>query len=321
MSLYRVAKQTTRAIPVALAASALVALPLTAAAQSYDRYPSRIDTIVPLDSRGTVDLSLISGRMRITAWDRSDVKLVASMEDGEGRLHLTASRSKVSLQVEGNDRSGRRESGEAQYEVTVPKGTRLILEAVSGDISASAVGGEVEANSVSGDVLVSDASGEVNVESVSGSVSAMSLSGSLRAHSVSGGISIRNATGRVEAGTVSGRILLDGIKSESVRTESVSGNVTYTGSVDPSGRYSFETHSGTVRLNLPANVGAVFTVQTFSGDIDSDFPVTMQPGQGRTSQDRFEFTIGDGKARISAETFSGKIIINRVGDATIRRQD
>ena len=97
--------------------------------------------------------------------------------------------------------------------------------------------------------------------------------------------------------------------------------MTYTGSVGPSGRYSFETHSGTVHLNLPASVGAVFSVETFSGDIDSDFPVTMQPGQGRTSQDRFEFTIGDGKARISAETFSGKIIINRVGNATNRRDD
>ena len=132
---------------------------------------------------------------------------------------------------------------------------------------------------------------------------------------------MENATRNVEAETVSGRILLDGIKSRSVHSESVSGNLTYTGSVDPSGRYTFDAHSGNIRLNLPDNVGAVFSVETFSGDIDSDFPVTMQPGQGRSREGRFEFTVGDGKARISAETFSGKIIINRVSDANVRRND
>jgi DUF4097 and DUF4098 domain-containing protein YvlB len=238
-------------------------------------------------------------------------------------LHFSASRSKVSLSVEGGE--GRRyhgnDNGEAVYDVTVPRGTRLALEAVSGDIVATGVGGAVEANSVSGDVTVSDATGEVSLESVSGSVRATNVSGSLNAQSVSGGVNVQNASGSIEAQTVSGRLVLDGIKSQSVRTESVSGNLTYTGSVEPSGRYTFETHSGTLHLNLPSNLGAVFSVQTFRGDINSDFPVTMQPGQGRNSQDRFEFTIGDGKARISAETFSGQIIINRVGATTDRRED
>jgi DUF4097 and DUF4098 domain-containing protein YvlB len=303
--------------------AAFATLPMTAAAQDYDRYPARIDTVVPLEPHGTVDLSLISGRMHVTAWERAEVKVVASIEEGDGRLRFNASRSKVSLDIESGDGRRRRgnNGGDARYEVTVPRGSRLVLEAVSGDIVAAGVGGEVEANSVSGDVTVSDATSEVDVESVSGSVRASAITGTLRAHSVSGNVSVENAAGNVEAETVSGRILLDGIKSRSVRTESVNGNMTYTGSVDPSGRYTFEAHSGTIRLNLPDNVGAVFSVETFSGDIDSDFPVTMQPGQGRNREGRFEFTVGDGKARISAETFSGKIIINRVSDANVRRND
>jgi Uncharacterized conserved protein len=313
-------------LAIALAAmTTIAALPGRAPAQSYDRYPTRIDTVVPFEGRGSVDLSLISGRMRVSSWDRADVKVSARIEDGDGRLHFSASRSKVSLEVEnpegrGYSRRGNR-IGDAIYDVTVPRGTRLSLEAVSGEIVASGVGGEIEATSVSGGVTVSDASNEVSVESVSGSVSATDISGSLRAHSVSGGVTVRNATGSVEAETVSGSLRLEGIKSQSIRTESVSGGVTYTGSIDPSGRYSFESHSGTIHLNLPSNIGAVFSVQTFSGDINSDFPVTMQPGQGRNSRDRFEFTIGDGKARISAETFSGQIIINRVGATTDRRED
>jgi DUF4097 and DUF4098 domain-containing protein YvlB len=259
-----------------------------------------------------VDLSLMSGRIKVTGWDRQEVKVVASSDNG--RLRFSASRQRVSLEV---DRGG----GEVQYDVTVPRGTKLSLEAISGSITAVGVGGETEAQSVSGYVTISDATKEVNAESVSGAVSVTNVSGNLSAQSTSGDVTIRNASGDVEAETVSGGILMDGISSTSVRTETVSGSVSYTGSINAGGKYSFVTHSGLLRLNLPANVGAVFSVETYSGDIDSDFPVTMQPGQGRNSHDRFEFTIGDGKARVSAENFSGKIIINRVGDANVRRND
>ncbi len=293
------------------------ATPFTAKAQNdddrynrrdRDRYPSRIDTVVAFSRQGTVDLSLISGRINVRAWDRPEVKVVASIDNG--RLRFSASQQRVALEV---DRRG----GSAQYEVTVPRGTKLALEAVSGSITATGVGGEVEAQSVSGRVDVSDATKEVTAESVSGSVTVANVNGNLSAESVSGGVRVRNATGDVQVESVSGGITLDGIKSSSVRSETVSGTVTYTGSIDAGGKYSFVTHSGTLHLNLPANLGAVFSVATYSGDIDSDFPVTMQPGQGRNSHDRFEFTIGNGKARVSAENFSGKIIINRGSDAHV----
>jgi DUF4097 and DUF4098 domain-containing protein YvlB len=298
-------------------AMVLAALPIAARAQDYDRYDrdryrSRIDTVVPFNRGGTVDLSLMSGRIRVTGWDRQEVKVIATSDNG--RLRFSASPQRVSLEV---DRNG----GDVQYDVTVPRSTKLSLEAISGSITATGVGGEIEAQSVSGYVDISDATREVSAESVSGSVTVANVTGNLSAQSTSGTVSIRNATGDVEAETVSGRILLDGIRSTSVRTETVSGSVSYTGSIDPGGKYSFVSHSGSLRLNLPANLGAVFSVETYNGDIDSDFPVTMQPGQGRNSHDRFEFTIGNGRARVSLETFSGKIIINRVGDANDRRND
>jgi DUF4097 and DUF4098 domain-containing protein YvlB len=259
----------------------------------------------------------MSGRIRVSGWDRQEVKVVATSD--QGRLRFSASQQRVSLEVE-------RGGGNVEFDVTVPRGTKLSLEAVSGSIIAAGVGGEIEAQSVSGTVQITDASREVDAESVSGSVTVSSVTGNVTAQSTSGSVNVRNVTGDIEAETVSGGIALDGIHSKSVRTETVSGAVSYTGSIDAGGKYSFVTHSGVLRLNLPANLGAVFSVETYSGDIDSDFPVTMQPGQGRNSNDRFEFTIGNGSAKVSAENFSGKIIINRVGgthagDANERRND
>src|SRR4051794_32910953 len=173
--------QVSRVIAVTLVAVA----PMVARAQNDDqgaqlRGLTRIDTTVRLDRGGTVDLSLISGRIRVTGWDRPDVKISASIESGS--LEFEANSSRVSLGVEDNDDSrGHRNHnvGEARYDVSVPRGARLILEAVSGDVTATGSQGEIEATSVSGNVNVTNGVREVSVESVSGSVHASEINGNL----------------------------------------------------------------------------------------------------------------------------------------------
>ena len=49
--------------------------------------------------------------------------------------------------------------------------------------------------------------------------------------------------------------------------------------------------------------------RTFSGSLDSEFSITLQPGQRSTGRPRrFEFKLGSGSARITAESFSGDIV-------------
>jgi DUF4097 and DUF4098 domain-containing protein YvlB len=298
------------------------AAPTSASAQDEDRF-TQIDTTLRLDRGGAVDLSLISGRIRVVGWDRPDVHIKASIESGY--LDLSANSSRITLEVdESGDRRGRHghnSVGEAQYDVSVPRGVRLILEAVSGDVTAKGSQGEIEATSVSGDVEISDALREASVESVSGSAHAFNVNGNLRAETVSGDLRAENVSGNVEASSVSGTIRLTGIKSRDVRTETVSGDIIYVGTIEPSGRYGFESHSGTVRMDIPKDAGAQFSVETFSGDVSTNFPVTIPPRQGRGRREgHMEFTLGDGRARVTATTFSGRIVINN-GDSSTRREE
>jgi DUF4097 and DUF4098 domain-containing protein YvlB len=304
-----------------VAAMLCAAAPSSARAQDEDRL-TKIDTTLRLDRGGSVDLSLISGKIRVVGWDRSDVHIKASIESGY--LDLSANTSRITLGVdeegERRGRHGHGNVGEANYDVQVPRGARLILEAVSGDVSARGTQGEIEATSVSGDVEVFDGVRSVSVESVSGSAHASNVNGSLHAETVSGDLRAETVSGDVQASSVSGTIRLSGIQSRDVRTETVSGDIIYIGSIEPTGRYGFDSHSGTIRMTIPRNAGAQFSVETFSGDIDTDFPVTVPArpnGHGRG--DRVQFTIGDGRARVTAETFSGRIVINN-GDSTTRRE-
>src|SRR3981081_2820214 len=108
-----------------IVAVALLVLPLSANAQDDPgvqiRGLTRIDTTVRLDRGGAVDLSLISGKIRVTGWDRPDVKVSASITSG--LLRFDANSSRVSLSVESNDdgRRGRHHDvGDARYDVSVP---------------------------------------------------------------------------------------------------------------------------------------------------------------------------------------------------------
>ena len=289
-----------RAGLIALLASVL---PMVAHAQDDALRRTRIDTIVPLEREGTVDLTIISGRIRVVGWDRQDVRISASID--RGYIRMDAGRSRVRLGVEGD----RGRAGEAIFELSVPRGARVLMNSVSGDLFVSGTRGEVNAEAVSGDIEASDVTRRLSIQSVSGSQQISNVAGDVRAEAVSGRIEMRSVEGDIEAESVSGRIALLDVKSKFVKAGSVSGRVGFAGPIDPAGRYEFESHSGSIRLAVPENTGAMLRVETFSGHVESDFPVTLQPNRG--GQNRFEFQIGDGRARISAESFSGSINIIR----------
>lgn len=291
-----------------LAALMLGALPAICAGQDYygsGRGRSQIDTTVSIDGRGSIDLSIISGRINVVAWNRQDVKILASVE--RGFVRLDASPSRVRLSLEGD----RGKIGEARFDLSVPVGSRVIMNSVSGDLSVMGTKGEVDAHSVSGDIDIADASRRVTSESVSGSQKISNVDGDVRAGAVSGRLEMQNINGDIESETVSGRIIMNDARSKFVRAESVSGRLAYSGTLDPAGRYEFQSHSGSIRLAIPENSGALFHVETFSGSVESDFPAILQPNRGEGSQGRFEFKVGDGRARVTAETFSGRVYIIR----------
>jgi DUF4097 and DUF4098 domain-containing protein YvlB len=299
-------------IIAAVAALALSVPPALAAQRDSgngDEFRSRIDTTVALSGNGTVDLSLVSGEIVVTSWNRSEVRVHATSE--RGILRFDASPSRVTLGV----RSDRGRLGDTRYEVTIPRSARVVANGVSGDVSTTG-GSDVEAHSVSGDVTVVDATGRVSIESVSGDASAQKVGAGVKASTVSGELTLSDITGDVDANTVSGDIVLDGVRASFVRTNTTSGDVRFMGTLDPKGRYEFNSHSGDIRIGIPGG-GATLDVHTFSGDVDSDFPMTLQPGSRSGERGKgMQFTIGGGGARITAQTFSGDITIERASGAS-----
>lgn len=285
------------AIVLATAAALMPARDAGAQARSV------VDTTFAFSRSGAIEVTVPSGDIIVTGWDRDQVRVHGSSQYGEVQVDASGSRLTVTVMAVRN------RLGETRLEVSVPAGARVVMRALSGDLTARGIQGELTADATSGDIVVSEIGARASLTTTSGDVRGRQLAGRVTATAVSGNVVLEDVAGDVQANTTSGTIRLIGVRGPSVKAGTLNGNVEYDGTLEPGGRYSFLAHSGNVMLHLPPTAGAVLDVLTFSGHLESDFPVTLR--DGIRPGDRIRFTIGDGGASVSAQTHNGNIIIRR----------
>jgi len=303
-----------------LAVAGLAVTASTTSAQQRGRtrfstrdYRSRIDTTIAFDKSGTVTVNAGSGDVIVTASTTNTLHVRATSDDDDIRFDASRNSAELSTARRGSD---------TRFEVSVPVGARVVAKSSSGDVSVRGTHGEVAVTAQSGDVIVNDVDGRLDVRSFSGEVTASNISGIVDISTQSGDLKLTDVRGDIEVSNTSGDISLRSVTAKLVRAKTTSGDVIFDGTVDPSGRYEFTSHSGDVRLHVPRDAAAQLTVSTWSGEIESDFPMTLKPGDhsiGSSTSKQFTFAIGGGTARISAETFSGDVTVSSNGrGATIR---
>ena len=268
-----------------------------------------LDTVVAFDARGTLTVGCAGGDVTVTGTERNEIRVRARTE--RGAIRFTSSGSNATLES-----AQSRSCSDAKFEVSVPAGIRLVANTWSGSLTVRGVRGDIEAHAQSGDVEVRDAGDRLEIQTLSGDVSVQGVRGESSIHTLSGEVVLTGARGDVEVETVSGDIELQDVVAKQVRTNSTSGNLTFAGAIQAAGRYEFKTHSGELTLKLPPSIGAQLSLSTFSGEIESDFPITLKAGDhgiGAAQAKRLNFSIGQGTARIIAETFSGDVTLSSTG--------
>jgi DUF4097 and DUF4098 domain-containing protein YvlB len=279
----------------------------------------RVDTTLAFARNGTVTVTATSGDIVVTGWSRDQVHVQGESEGGDIRVESSGSGSRMTVDVG----AGRNRGGDSRFEISVPFGARVIARSHSGDVSVHGTRGQVEASTQSGDIDVDDVTTRLSVNTFSGAVTAGSITGDAVIESISGDVRVSDLRGDVDVSTVSGGIEMRGMTSKVVRAKTTSGDVTYDGLIDAAGKYDMTAHSGDIRLHVQRDASAQISVSTWSGEIDSDFPMTLKPGEhgiGSQKAKRFTFSIGGGAARITADTFNGDIKISSNGrGANIRR--
>jgi DUF4097 and DUF4098 domain-containing protein YvlB len=284
--------------------AASMALPSTAAAQRDQR--TAIDTTFSFDKAGVVSISGGgSATVIVTGWDERNIRVRGRAEDGY--LHFDASSKRVTI-------SPSRSGDDAMIQISVPRGVQVVAHTNDGDITIRGTRGDVDASSSSGGIEVSDAAA-VEVSTLSGDVDVAQATGAVTATSSSGDLTLRGCSGKVDATSSSGDLSISRSTSKTVSAITTNGEVTFDGTLVAQGSYSLTSHSGDVEVVLAKDASAQVGVGTWSGTIDTEVPVTIKSDAGSTRDmtKHFSFTLGGGSAKLTAESFSGDIVIRTRG--------
>jgi DUF4097 and DUF4098 domain-containing protein YvlB len=170
-----------------------------------------------------IRITATSGRIEVTAEDRSDVSVERGQEHPMGGvLEVKGSHSGVRMRVPvGTDLIIGSHSG------AVRLGGRLgnvRITTRSGSLEIEAVA-SLDARTVSGRVDVGTVDADAHVKAANGRITIGEVGGALTATSVSGTVQVGRAGGAVHATTVSGKVDVGMTTASDVRAESVSGRV------------------------------------------------------------------------------------------------
>jgi DUF4097 and DUF4098 domain-containing protein YvlB len=319
-------KKQDRKRMTALLAVAFVVAFVVAPALADEKFEEKFGKTEALARNGKLYLSNVSGQVEVMTWKEAQVKIEAvktskakSLDKAKENaalvtIEVTKEGDLVSVETKYPKKSGGFWGGDSisvsvDYKVWVPDQAAVEIKSVSGDVKVAPLGGKAKIDCVSGNVGLLGAAG-AEIKLVSGELALENIAGDAFIKAVSGNIDVKGVKGSVEADAVSGDIELRDISgAATVNVKTVSGNVTYVGKIQAGGRYELKTHSGDVRMNIPADSAFDFESNTFSGAIDSDFDITVV---GKISSREIRGTVGKGGATIVLKSFSGNVDLKKI---------
>lgn len=252
-------RQTVLAALVVVAVAGLCLAPQATAAQ---KETETVDKVVPIAQGGLLKLKTFSGRVTIVAADRNDVSIKALRRATRERLdHITldiqADGKNVTVEANRRDSSWEERNNnvvETEFDIEVPRKTRLDIHSFSSPVTVTGVLGEIELQTFSGRVRLSETAGRIEAKTFSGDITigaaAAGDAPEISAETFSGDIDATvapTAKADVDFHTFSGDIDADlplTLKSKSRRTLRASLNAPE----GASNRLRFKTFSGDVRL-------------------------------------------------------------------------
>lgn len=285
---------------------------LTSLAAALPLQDFQTDTTVAVPAGTRLRLENVGGEVVIRTWDRNQVRIQAGHSS---RVSVGVNLTGSVLRLEPRSTRGFTGFGSMiDYTLTVPATMGIEISGMYADASIEGTRGEVKVNTIEGNITVRNA-GVLSLVTVKGTISVQGARGRVEARSVSEGIEIADVQGEVLAEAVSGDVRLRAIDGARVEASTVSGDVTFDGTLRNGGTYTLTTHSGDITLAVAENTNATIRTAVASGDVTASFPL---PAAERSTRRRQVFRLGSGSATVDLETFSGDIRLVRSGEIRVR---
>jgi hypothetical protein len=240
-----------------------------------------------------------AGPVRLVGWDKDSVVVRGHVAKGE-KFYLAGNDSSMKMGID--EHVDGRSNAPSDLVVYLPKGSKVSIKTVTGDIVASDVSGWFY--TVSGSVRLSGSATTIEVQSMSGNVDLDVVTPWEHARTGDGNLLVRGGPQDVDASTISGTLSIASPTIARGQFGSVSGDVHYAGSPATGAIFDFSNHSGAIDLLLAKSVSGVFTLSSVVGSIENGF-TGVRPIAATSHSVRL--SLGRGGAQVAARTFKGTI--------------
>lgn len=231
-----------------------------------------------LPAGATIQVDSVSGDISVNGYAGSSIHVKAIKEgQDKDKVQVVDSSTSNHLELKAEYPHNCNCDASIRFIVEVPSGTEYLFDTLT---------------TASGDIAVSGVKGTVNLRSASGDLTGRQISGKLDANTASGDVKLDQIVGSVVAKSVSGDV--------EVNLEQLQGSYPLT----------FKSVSGDVVVKAPANLDAEIEMKTLSGDLSTDFPLTIQSAQFG-SQKGATGRIGQGTHKIEVKTVSGDVRLKK----------
>jgi len=269
----------------------------------------KLERRLALGMEGAIRISNMVGSVVVHGWNKDTVLVRAALAPGD-QLFSGGGYTGVKMFVES---ASEHEPKPSQLEVWVPSRVRLWIKTATASIDVSGVDGGLDLYVVSGSIDVAGNPRELNAEAIDGDIHINATTPWVRAKSATGTIVFQGASADAAFTTVSGAIKVAGGVFERTKIETVTGPIIFSGHLDRSGSFDFDTHSGAIDIAIPDRTAASFSVVSIAGKIANSLskvaPVAGRFGRGS------ELTMDtrDGGAKVTVRTFKGTVTLRRGG--------
>jgi putative adhesin len=256
-----------------------------ASAQAKGRGTATLEVKGPV----TFQVRAQGGEVEVVATDKRQVSVTLSDAPPE-EITLSAFGDRVEPSFR-----GRRTLRRGKLRVELPRGSRLDLASMSGDVSAQRIA-DVRVRTMSGDVKLSGVS-RVDVQTISGDARIEEAAGPVRLHTVSGSMTVATS------GT-----------APQVEFQSASGSLDWSGVCAKDCHLSAETVSGDLRLSLDPKSSFELSYTSHSGELRDELDLAVKRAPRRKhgmASGWLEASYGKGEGVIEADAFSGSLVVKK----------
>ncbi|MGS2719097.1 DUF4097 family beta strand repeat-containing protein [Paraglaciecola aestuariivivens] len=294
----------------------------------------KVDQSMDVSATPYVVIEHVNGSAKVTAWDKSQVKVMGTLGEKTDRFIFEQDDNEVIIKVKVKKYNVWNSWGANEgdnLEIFVPRQSKLFYSAVNANVEVENVKGGARVETVNGEVEVKALAGRIRLSSVNGQISAKNLEGDVKIETVNGGIESRSSKGKedvyesvngsievfsesaeVRVETVNGDIELALGQVNKLNMETVNGSIRAKLNLEDNGEIDASSVGGSVRLYLQSDVSARFDIESHAGgsivnNLSSDKVQRAKYGPNRW----LKFSLKDGSAKVNVSTVSGSVKLNK----------